>query len=297
MIFLVWVRRVPACFTVFTPYFLELMFGEVGCSLCGECFVNLLRSGFTGCSLPRRFVTGNMCPCFHAVGDRRSARMVVSNGGILVFNSGTCVKLACSGHVVSTSVTTARGCNANYTNSHFLGKALSVRIRLRGRLTRFMKGSRTLYFSAKFAMGRNVVPTIMNHKSCVVYSSHSRTSVMSNHHLTFTARLGCGRGSVRTLRGRLRGYRPSTMGLVIISKMFSVRNSLTGLPRVIHLGGGCGTDVCISRTRNLNMFKGRNHNIYSRFNIARSMSLVVNAFDGSLTSVNNFITKSGTMVG
>lgn len=251
----------------------------------------------TGCSLPRGFVTRNICPCFHRVRKGRNARMRVNKRRILVFNSGTCANLAKSREIVRTNVRTVRGCNSNYTNSHFLGNALSLRIRLRGRLTTFMNGSRTLYFSANFAIGSKIVPTLASHGSCVVYSSHSRTSVMSNHHLSFSRRLGCGRGSVTSLRGRLRGYGPSSMGLVVISNMFSVRNSLTGLPRVMHLGRGCGTAVVMSRTRNLNMFKGRKHNIYSRFKLARRVSLVVNAFDGSLTSVNNFVTTSSSVVG
>lgn len=87
------------------------------------------------------------------------------------------------------------------------------------------------------------------------------------------------------------------MGLVIVSNMFDVRNSVTGLPRVITLTGGCGTDVVMSRTRNLNILNSRNHKAYGRFRMASSMSLVVNAFDGSLTSVNNFVTSSGRAVG
>lgn len=248
--------------------------------------------------MPRGCVRTNICPCFHRVADGRVARMAsVSNRGVLVFNSGTCRNLAGSRHIVSTTGTTLSGCNSNYTNDHFLGNALSLRIRLRGRLTRFVNGSRALYFSANFSMGRNILTYIMNHGSCVVYSSHSRTDVMSNHHLSFTARLRCGRGSVRSLRHILYGLPRSTVGLVIISNIFSVRNSLTGLPRVIGLGRGCGYSVVMSRTRNLNIFNGRKHNIYSRFNLASRMSLVVNAFSGDLTSVNNFVTSSGSAVG
>lgn len=265
--------------------------------LCGWLFVKLLRRGLTGCSLPRRVGTGNMCPCFHYVRDRRGARIVVDNEGILVFNSGSCLNLAGRPGMVRTTIRTAHGCNANYTKSHFLGNALSLRLRLRGRLTRFINGRSTVVCSAKFRMGLNIISYIANHRSCIVYSRLSRTSVIRKHHLSFSAVLGFGRGSVRSLRGRLRGYHPSTIGLVMMSKMFDVRNSVTGLPRVIHLSGGCSTGVVMSRTRNLKILNGRKHNAYSRFKLAGRISLVVNAFDGSLTTVNNFVTTSRSVVG
>lgn len=132
------------------------------------CGVGLLRRGLSGCSTPRQTVTTKVCPCFEVVRDSRSARMVVDNGGILVFNSGTCLNLAGRPGMGRTTVSTVGGCNANYTNSHFLGKALSLRVRLRGHLTRFIKGRSTVICSAKFRMGLNIMSYLAKHRSCVV---------------------------------------------------------------------------------------------------------------------------------
>ncbi len=151
--------------------------------------------------------------------------------------------------------------------------------------------------SANFRMGLKIMSYIANGSSCIVYSRLSRTSVMRKHHLSFSVPHGCHRESVTSLRHRLTHYRPRSVGLVIASNMFSVRNSVTPVPRVIHLTRGCGTGVVISRTRNFNILNPKKHNAYRRFNMTNSMSLLVNAFDGSFTSVNNFVTSSHSAVG
>lgn len=221
----------------------------------------------------------------------------MSKRQVLGLSSGSCLKLTGSEglHRRFQRALAARAFLPASSSSHLLAKGFDVCSQLRRRLTSDFNARTTLAFGDKCRTGANVLPTIDGARALVLTSGLMRTDLVSNVHLSTTGYVQCQRGRCGRLRHLLRIGRSRCRHVVIIARdVFDVSNSRTSLQRLIHLGGRCpGMLLCMSRTRTFKMHKREKLKYTRRRSYVGSVSFLMNAFNGTLTSTKTCVIYQG----